>query len=295
VTDRDITFVSDDVQLAGMLSVPDRGAHAGVVLVGGSGPSDRNNDAYFPLIRPSLVAAGIAVLSYDKRGVGDSSGDWRDATLDDLAGDAVSALDFLRAQGVDEVGLFGHSEGGWVVLRAAARTEPAWVVTNSCPGMTPAEQDRFGLANVLRKDGLSADDVVHALALYDAVVEAGRGGADFADLTAVVGKLGDPHGVCSDLDAPAWEFFKRKQDHDPLPDVRAVRCPLLAIYGTGDLLVPVSKSISLFSGVACEPDRDPRATFEVAVFPRASHRVQTETNELATGYVRTLVGWITSR
>jgi uncharacterized protein len=121
---RDVTFSSAEVVLAGLLAIPDRTAAVpGVVMVGGSGPADRNNDTYFPPIRRHLTEAGIAVLSYDKRGVGASSGEWRDATMDDLAGDATAAWDFLRAQtGVraDAVGLFGHSEGGWIVLRAAA-------------------------------------------------------------------------------------------------------------------------------------------------------------------------------
>jgi pimeloyl-ACP methyl ester carboxylesterase len=65
--------------------------------------------------------------------------------MDDLAADAAAALDFLRAHpGVraGAAGLFGHSEGGWVVLRAAsARGDVPWVVTSSCPGVTPAVQE----------------------------------------------------------------------------------------------------------------------------------------------------------
>ena len=95
---REVTFSSGNVVLAGSLALPGgEAAAAGVVMVGGSGPSDRDNDTYFPPIRRHLTGAGIAVLSYDKRGVGGSSGDWRDATMDDLAADAATALDFLRA------------------------------------------------------------------------------------------------------------------------------------------------------------------------------------------------------
>ncbi len=67
-------------------------------MVGGSGPADRDNDTFFPPIRRRLAAAGIAVLSYDQRGVGSSSGDWRDASLDDLAADAAAARAFLQTQ-----------------------------------------------------------------------------------------------------------------------------------------------------------------------------------------------------
>ena len=153
---RDVTFANTNVVLAGSLTVPDRDELTpGVVMVGGSGPADRTNDGYFAAIRRHLVKAGIAVLSYDKRGVGASSGEWRDATLDDLATDAIAALNFLRAQGgvrIDKVGLFGHSEGGWVVLLAAARHDDVpWLITNSCPAMTPAAQDRYALTTALRQ------------------------------------------------------------------------------------------------------------------------------------------------
>jgi pimeloyl-ACP methyl ester carboxylesterase len=290
-----ITVDSNGAKLAGALITPEHGtAERGVVMVGGSGPSDRNNDSYFPLIRPGLVAAGIAVLSYDKRGVGDSTGNWLDATLDDLATDAIAAVDALRAQGVDSVGLFGHSEGGWVVLCTAARTDVSWAVANSCPGMTPAAQDRFGTSNWLRDQGASENDVDRAAKHYDRVVEAGRRGVGFADIQAVLAEVDDPYDLWSDLDEPAWEFLKRKQDHDPLPTLRATRCPILAIYGAADRLVPVRESIELFSGVACEPDRNPQATFEVAIFPQANHRVQTETGSLADGYLQTLIRWMTS-
>src|SRR5690349_2059782 len=97
---REITIAHADVVLAGLMAVPGSATPVGgVVMLGGSGPSDRHNDGYFPPIRDHLVNAGFAVLSYDKRGVGGSSGDWRDATLDELASDAIAALRHLRAHG----------------------------------------------------------------------------------------------------------------------------------------------------------------------------------------------------
>ncbi|HEY6499458.1 MAG TPA: hypothetical protein VIZ20_08530, partial [Streptosporangiaceae bacterium] len=74
----DVTFSSGGVMLAGSIAMPRAGTpSAGVVMVGGSGPSDRNNGTYFPPIRQHFVEAGLTVLCYDKRGVGESSGDWR--------------------------------------------------------------------------------------------------------------------------------------------------------------------------------------------------------------------------
>ena len=303
---REVTFSSGSVVLAGSLALPGREvpAPAGVVMVGGSGPSDRCNDTYFPPIRRHLTGSGIAVLSYDKRGVGGSSGDWRDATMDDLAADAAAALDFLRAHRdvrADAAGLFGHSEGGWVVLHAAcARGDVPWVVTNSCPGVTPAAQERYALASHLRQaDGTTQQAIGSALAVYDRLVEAGREDSSFAEAARLIDSAGNPPaftGYWAGMDERLWTFVKRKQDHDPIPDALRLRCPHLAIFGGSDQLVPVADSIRLFSDAACHPQRHDRATLTVAVFPGASHRIQADAGtRLAPGYLHTLTQWIKAR
>jgi pimeloyl-ACP methyl ester carboxylesterase len=93
-----VLVVNDGVALAGTLALPptETPCRGGVVMVGGSGPADRDNDWLFPPIRQHLVNAGIAVFSYDKRGVGESTGSWLTPTLDDLAADCAAALTFPR-------------------------------------------------------------------------------------------------------------------------------------------------------------------------------------------------------
>ncbi|MEJ2856018.1 MULTISPECIES: alpha/beta hydrolase family protein [unclassified Saccharothrix] len=298
---QDVTFANAGVVLAGSLSLPERGALvAGVVMVGGSGPSNRDNDTHFPPIRRHLVDAGIAVLSYDKRGVGGSSGDWQDATIDDLASDAAAALDFLRARPevrAETVGLFGHSEGGWVVLRTTAlRDDVPWVVTNGGPGTTPAVQDRYSLANTLRRtEGITDDEVDAALAAYDRVVEAGRRDADFAEAAHLAQSPPTAFSeYAAEVDERLWTFLKRKQDHDPVPDAMRLRCPHLAIFGGDDDVVPVADSIHLFT--TATHHRDHRATLTVEVFPSADHRVRTDNGtRVAPGYLDTLTRWITDR
>lgn len=298
-----VTFANAGVVLAGSLTLPERAASVpGLVMVGGSGPSDRDNGTHFPTIRRHLVGAGIAVLSYDKRGVGGSSGDWLDATIDDLASDAAAALDFLRGRPEvrsEAAGLFGHSEGGWVVLRTTTlRDDVPWVVTNGGPGTTPAAQDRYELAITLRRtEGITDDEVNAALAAYDRVVEAGRRDADFAEATRLAQ---DPPTAftehAAEVDAHFWRFLKRRQDHDPIPDAVRLRCPHLAIFGADDEVVPVADSIHLFTAAALHRRRDHRATLTVEVFPGADHRVRTDDGtRLAPGYLDTLTRWIIGR
>jgi pimeloyl-ACP methyl ester carboxylesterase len=110
----EIDFQGAGVQLSGSVLLPDvAGECTGVVLVGGSGRSDRHNDGLFDVIGDHFVRSGVAVLAYDKRGVGGSSGSWAAATVDELAADAASAVAALRSR---------RGIGGWAswdTVRAA--------------------------------------------------------------------------------------------------------------------------------------------------------------------------------
>jgi uncharacterized protein len=89
----DVRFSSGDIQLTGTLISPITGEkHPAIILVHGSGAENR--DYMLPFAR-FLIRRGMAVLGYDKRGVGGSTGDWNTASFDDLAGDVVAAFNYL--------------------------------------------------------------------------------------------------------------------------------------------------------------------------------------------------------
>lgn len=131
------TFPSGGIPLAYILDVPaGAGPFPGVVLGHGSGRSTRNQAS--PLA-DRLVAAGFAVLRYDKRGVGDSGGAYEGVSVDNservlglLGNDMAAAVAFLRARPeIDgrRVGLMGVSQAGWVMpLAARAAAETAFMV-----------------------------------------------------------------------------------------------------------------------------------------------------------------------
>jgi len=133
------------VTLAGTLAVPPGpGPFPAAVLVGGFGPSNRDGsfgdrgDGAYRAIALGLARRGVAVLRYDKRGIGESNGpalSWLDARP--LAGDAGAAARTLVAlPGIDlaHVALIGHSQGGDLALRAARSAPVTRVVTLSAPG-----------------------------------------------------------------------------------------------------------------------------------------------------------------
>ena len=91
-----IRFTNKDVTLAGTIFVPTSdGPLPGLVLVHGSGDGERSD---LEEVATRLAAGGIAVLAYDKRGSGQSNGNWVTSSLTDLAADAAAAFQYLTGR-----------------------------------------------------------------------------------------------------------------------------------------------------------------------------------------------------
>ena len=122
--------------LAGTLTRPEgKGPFPAVVLITGSGAQNRDEEIFghkpFLVLADHLTRRGIAVLRYDDRGVGKSTGKFASATSEDFAGDAWAAWQTLSTRpeiDARRIGLLGHSEGGLIApMLAAAHPEIAFV------------------------------------------------------------------------------------------------------------------------------------------------------------------------
>ena len=284
----ELRATNGELVLAGTLHLPDSEPNATVLMVPGSGPSDRDNDVYFPTIRAGLLDRGIAAASFDKRGVGESAGSWCDTDPSQQASDVLAQLACLRdtpAVNPGRLGLFGHSQGGWVVLEACA-VDPsvAFVVTNSGPGVTMARQELFATQAHMTAGGASAAEVSLALAAQEAIMALVRGGADFETVKAAAGDDGQGPGDAAELD-----LIRRCLDHDPRPALERLACPLLAIFGEKDLHVPVEESVATFRAARSDRPGD----LDIEILPGADHRLQIgDPPALHPGYAATLGEWI---
>lgn len=241
------------VELAGSLWLPDGDAAALLVMHPGSGPSDRDNDVFFPPIRAALLRAGVAVASFDKRGVGRSTGSWQEVGIEEQAADLGAALEAAAARVPDvPAGVFGHSQGGWVALEASRRGSPApaFVVTSSGPAVPVLEQERSSARSAVA--ALPAADREAAYATADAVLTLAEDGAPFADLVAWVAAhpagtrtLARAWGDAAEITEEEWTHLVRLGRYDPVPALRGLAVPLLAVFGEADTVTPVAASVAV--------------------------------------------------
>ena len=292
---RELLARKGEVTLAGSLWLPaEERALAALLMHPGSGPSDRDNDVFFPPIREHLLDAGIAVASFDKRGVGASTGRWQDAGIEAQAADAIACLQAVRADSRLPVGLFGHSQGGWVVVEAASRcANAAFVVPSSGPGVTPARQERYSNAAYLTREGASPMQLEQGMRQFDELVASMRAGVRLEQAPGYVAG----HGIAAAVDefdlpvvpddAELWNFMAKILDYDPRAALERIAVPVLALFGGEDAITPVAESVAVFRE-AVRPD-----LLEIAVFAGADHRLQSGVPPaLVDGYLDTLASFV---
>jgi pimeloyl-ACP methyl ester carboxylesterase len=224
-----VAFRGAGVRLAGKVTSPvTPGRHPAVAIVHGSDPMDRDGTDLFVNFFTSL---GYVVLSYDKRGVGDSTGIYVErataANIGNLAGDAVGALRALAARvDVDpqRIGLFGGSQAGWIIPRAAALSPLVrFAVITSGPAMSVGEQDAYS--------GLTANGSIEPPPSEAAIRKSLEGT--------------EPSGF------------------DPRPDLDRLDIPTLWLFGREDKTIYVPRSVEILQAL------DPAPT--IRVFPGAGH------------------------
>lgn len=289
-TDAEVSFVNERarVKLAGTFSVPNgRGPFPAVLLIAAAGREDRdevaNGHKVFVVLADHLLRRGIAVLRYDKRGVGASTGDFREARFNDLLEDAACAFRYLRTRPeVDSrrVGAIGHSEGGTLAPAVASMEKSvAFVVAMAGSGLN----GQFRLVNALgfqaTENGASAKQADNIRALVRRIFESVATTPD--DVLAnerMIGLIAQSLEAqeLTSLQAMAVRqtlsirLVREALADDPLSYLRKVKVPVLALVGSLDRIIPAGPYVE-----AMEPVLASIPGSRVEVLPQLNHIFQT--------------------
>ena len=194
----DVRFSNGPIQLAGTLTSPATGdRHPAIVLVHGSGAETR--EYMLPWAR-FLIRHGIAVLGYDKRGVGGSTGDWNTASFEDLAGDVVAAFEYLKTRtDIDpaQIGLLGISQAGWIMPLAAVRAKDiAFLISISGAGVPAAVTTIDQARNEMTAVGMppqAVEQIIGLMQLQYHFAQTGQGWEEYAATREkIAARMGKP-------------------------------------------------------------------------------------------------------
>ncbi|MCC2546169.1 alpha/beta fold hydrolase [Hymenobacter sp. BT175] len=249
------------LKLSATYTVPNGpGPFPAVVLVSDAGPHTRDVtvEGYrmFGTLADYLSRRGFAVLRYDDRGTGKSTGHYAAATTADLATDAQAALNWLRLQPRvtrSQVGMIGHGEGANVALLTAAHSKgPDFVVSLAGYGLQGVEVLRRQQGEIMRLIGATPTQVAAALKLHNEMVNIIRQTPNNDLARAKVGVLLRRNNTDIDytmvkaranqLTSPWYRYFL---DFDPTRTLPQVKCPVLVLNGLADLQVGASKNLPL--------------------------------------------------
>ena len=324
----------DSVRLAATLSLPSREPrYPACVLIAGSGAHTRDEEVFgfavFKVLADSLTRAGYAVLRYDKRGVGGSSGDLAASTSEDLAEDPLAAVRYLRVRNdIDpsRIVLVGHSEGGTVAMIAAAKsTGVAAVVLLGGPavrgdslildqirrlqdlsGIAPSARERALLLERRVFESVRADTGWEMLRLdleSEIRPEVKRQLATVRPEEATNQSLADSvtrNRVDAQIRILRTPWYRHLLQFDPASVIETVRSPVLALYGEKDIQVSVDLNRAPMKE-ALEKAGNPDSRVEV--IPHANHLFQRATTgsieeygvlqkEFAPGLLERIEGWL---
>jgi uncharacterized protein len=272
--DESVKIPASGFNLAGTLSQPRgtapegaKGRFPAIVLVPGSGPTDRDETVagipVFGQLAAFFADAGYFVIRFDKRGVGQSGGRMETATLQDYAEDVLAMIRFLKKRkDVDgeRIAVFGHNEGGWVGLIAASRTEDirAVVLAASASGSggdLVLEQQR----HLLDLTTLTSDEKQVKVDLQKRIQAAVLGQGPWDDV---------PPELRKQADTPWFQSMLRFNPSQVMPKVKQ---PLLMLQGELDRQVPAHHADALADLARARWRKARPDSVEVRRFPDLNH------------------------
>jgi pimeloyl-ACP methyl ester carboxylesterase len=250
------------ISLAGTLTLPPgQGPFPASILLSDSGPHDRDESLAghrpFLILADHLTRKGIAVLRFDKRGIGKSAGDYASATMEDFAADAQAALAYLRARkeiDAKKIGLIGHAEGGLIApLVAAHSSDVAWIVLLAGPGLKGEDTLLLQSELILKTAGVDDEQIAKTREFNKQTYALVRQERNPATLQAKVSDLVQSSGMSATLPPAALQaqvrmmvspWFRFFLDYDPLPALQKTSCPVLALNGEKDLQVSPKENLA---------------------------------------------------
>jgi len=284
----------------------DQARRATVVLIHGADPETRD----MGFIIPYFVCNGVNVISYDQRGVGQSTGNWFLTGPVEKAEDVVSIYDAFsgdRHVDSDRVGLWGFSNGGWVAPLVTLRRPIAFMILKSAATESVLSNLHYEVVQEMRGHHASSAEIGQALEMWRTVEQALFGKLSWTvarrALALAREKSWYKYSLMPKLDMPpapgVADGLRRYLSYDPSATLAKVTTPTLALYGALDKKVDSADSARHLRQYLAGHASD----VTVETFPDATHTLVVSKNgydadppqHYVPQYPRIMIMWLARR
>ncbi len=239
-----VSFKNGENTLSGhYLENLNKGPAKGVLLfVHGDGALPYDAEGYYPLIWDQLRISGYSVFSWDKMGVGDSSGNWLHQSMLDRQQEVLKAVDFVQngyGFTASQTGLIGFSQAGWVIPKLANESEQVGFIIGVGFATNWIDQGRYYTNVSLSESGASEEQKQTALATYQGEIDFLLSAPTYESYQERVGTNGMPKD--------RFEFVVKNMLSDTTEDYQQLSKPSLLLWGEDDLNVDANKEFSYWN------------------------------------------------
>lgn len=312
-----------NVTLAGTLTLPrSEKPSPAVLLIAGSGPIDRDETVFghkpFLVLADHLTKQGFVVLRVDKRGIGQSTGNYSEATTEDFAADALAGVEYLKTRkevDAEKIGLIGHSEGGLIAPMIAIKSnDVAFLLLMASPCVTGEAIVYAQEALISRSMGVAEEQISHQINFQQQVLsiiknESNLEKAEKLLLEMIAHQLAnlpkEEQQACFDaMEAQMRRcnsrWFRYYLTYDPALSLRQLKIPVLVIHGELDSQVFSKHNLPIIAKILEETEN---RNYKIIEFPKLNHFFQTSetgsileygkiTETIAPVVLNTLSDWI---
>ncbi|WP_027076302.1 alpha/beta hydrolase family protein [Maribacter antarcticus] len=269
-------FQSDTIE--GVVNLPNKKYSLGektplVIFVHGDGALPRDAYGYYKHIWNELAKKGIASMSWDKKGIGESTGKWLNQSMEDRANEVIAAIDFMKADprfDFSSIGLIGFSQAGWVMPKVATLSDYPDFIISVSGAINWKRQSNYLTRTRMELEGANKEAIeagVRQNEIDFIIFNATSTYSDYVAYQKEKCKNGQEEG-CDFMSENRFYFVKKNILSDAEQDLKNIQCPIFGVFGSEDLNVDFEESHQTYERIFSTNNTD---NYQLKIYPEAEH------------------------
>jgi dienelactone hydrolase len=244
-----------------------------VIFVHGDGELERDAYGYYQAIWDELAKKGIASMSWDKKGIGKSTGKWLNQSMEDRANEVIAAIEFIQADtrfDFSSIGLIGFSQAGWVLPKVATLSDfPDFIISVS-GAINWKRQSNYLTRTRMELEGANEATVEAKVRQNEIDFNIYNNENTYLEYVAYQKEQckNEKEENCDFMSEERFCFVKKNISSDAEEDLKNIRCPIFGVFGAEDLNVDFKESYQTYERIFLNNNTN---NYQLKIYKKATH------------------------